>query len=121
MACVTGTLDPGILVVPRGATTSDHAYSFVEALLDLVKLLDEPWIAVYMSERAPEALLEDGLYPLRSELERLFKAHGVVEYDINTVAQVADRFLCLTPSFEERFRVRDALLEMWRQRRTCFN
>ena len=111
MVCVTGTLDPGVLVVPRGTTTPDHAYRFVEGLLDLAKLLDEPWIAIYMSERAPEALFEDGLYPFRCELEHLFRAHGVVEYDFNTVAQVAYRFLGLTPSFEEHFRVRDALFE----------
>ena len=108
---VTGTLDAGVLVVPRGATTPEHAYRFVECLLDVVRLLDEPWIAMYMSERAPEALLDDGLYPFHRELQQLFKAHGVVEYDVNTVAQVAERFLRLTPSFEAHFRVGDALFE----------
>ena len=97
--------------MPRGMTTRAHAYRFVEGLMDLVKLLDEPGIAIYMSERAPEALFEDDLYPFRHELKHLFGAHGVVEYDVNTVARVADRFLQLTPSFEAHFRVRDALFE----------
>ena len=111
MVGATATLDAGILAVPQGTTTPGHAHRFVEGLLDWVKLLDEPWVAIYMSERASEALIEDGLYTFRDELRRLFSAHGVVEYDVNTVAQVADRFLGRTPSFETYFRVQDALVD----------
>ena len=105
------TLDGGILVVPQGTTTAEHAYRFVDGLLDWGKLLREPWVAIYMSERASTALIDDGLYPLRNELRRLFSTHGIVEYDVNTVAQVAERILSLTPSFETHFRVQDALVE----------
>ena len=111
MVSATVTLDAGILAVPRDTTTAYPAHRFVEALLDWAKLLDEPWVAIYMSEGAFEALINDGLYPFRDELHRLFSAHGIVEYDVNTVALVAERFVRLTPSFEAYFSVRDALFD----------
>jgi hypothetical protein len=64
-----------------------------------------------MSERASEALFDDGLFPLRDHLKRLFAANGIVEYDVNTVAQVVDRLLQMTPSFEAYFSIRDVLAE----------
>ena len=111
MVSATVTLDAGILAVPSDTTTAYPAHRFVEALLDWAKLLDEPWVAIYMSEGAFEALINDGLYPFRDELHRLFSAHGIVEYDVNTVALVAERFVRLTPSFEAYFSVRDALFD----------
>lgn len=105
------TIDTGVLAVPHTDATVDDAYNYVETLLDWSKLLNEPWVAIYMSERASEILIEEGLYPLRNALRNLFNATGIVEYDVNTVAQVAERLLQLTPSFETFFRVRDVLLD----------
>lgn len=105
------TIDAGVLAVPATARVAAEAYHYVEALLDWRKLIDEPWVAIYMSERASEALFTDGLYPLRDQLRKLFAAHGVVEYDVNTVAQIVDTLLQLTPSFETYFKVRDVLTD----------
>ena len=71
--------------------------------------MDEPWVAIYMSERVPEVLFEDDLYPLREQLEKLFDAHGISIYDVNTVATIIDRLLKVTPSFETYYRVEDVL------------
>ena len=111
MFCASVTIDAGVLVVPGRGAAPDDAYRYVERLLDWSKLLDEPWIAICMSERSSEALAEDGLYPLRDQLQKLFSQHWVVEYDVNTVAIVIDRLLMRTPSFETYFRVRDVLAE----------
>jgi hypothetical protein len=107
----SATIDTGVLAVPPAGATSDEAYHYVETLLNWSKLLNEPWVAIYMSERASEILIDDGLYPLRNALRNLFNANGIVEYDVNTVAQVAERLLQLTPSFETFFKVRDVLLD----------
>lgn len=111
MTAASVTIDAGVLAVPVQSGTPEDAHRYVETLLDWSKLLDEPWVAVYMSERASEALFEDGLYPLREQLKRLFTAHGIIEYDVNTVAAVVDRLLQLTPSFETFFSIRDVLTE----------
>lgn len=105
------TIDAGVLAVPQAACSIDDAYKYVDTLLDWSKLLDEPWVAIYMSERASEALIADGLYPLRDQLKALFNAHGIVEYDVNTVARIATQLLAMTPSFETYYRLKDVLAE----------
>lgn len=105
------TIDAGVLAAPPEHGSAEDAHRYVEALLDWSRLLDKPWVAIYMSERASEALFDDGLFPLRDQLKRLFTANGIVEYDVNTVAQVVDRLLQLTPSFETYFSIRDVLAE----------
>lgn len=111
MTSATITIDAGILAVPPLADHADEAHNYVERILDWAKLLDEPWIALCMSERASEALATDGLFPLRDHLRQLFSRHGIVEYDINTVTTVINRLLQHTPSFETYYRVRDILSE----------
>lgn len=105
------TIDAGVLAVPPPACNADYAYQYVDTLLDWSKLLDEPWVAIYMSERASEALVADNLFPLRDHLRRLFSAHGIVEYDVNTVARVIDRLLTVTPSFETYYKIREVLAD----------
>jgi hypothetical protein len=105
------TIDAGVLASPPECGTVDDAHRYVETLLDWSKLLEEPWVAIFMSERASEALFEDGLFPFRDQLKRLFAANRIVEYDVNTIAKVVDRLLQLTPSFETYFSVRDVLTE----------
>lgn len=109
LPCVT--IDAGVLAVPYDNCAKDDAFQYVETLLDWSKLLDEPWVAIYMSERASESLFADGLFPLRDQLKELFNAHGIVEYDVNTVARIANQLLAITPSFETYYRVRDVLSE----------
>lgn len=106
------TIDAGVLAAPPlHGTTQDDAHQYVETLLDWSKLLDEPWVAIYMSERASETLFAEDLYPLRGQLSKLFAATGIVEYDVNTVAKVVERLLQLTPSFETYFSISDVLTE----------
>jgi len=105
------TIDAGVLAVPHINCTKGAAFQYVDTLLDWSKLLDEPWVAIYMSERASESLFTDGLYPLREQLKELFNAHGIVEYDVNTVARIANQLLSITPSFETYYRVKDVLIE----------
>src|SRR5450759_2112172 len=105
------TIDAGVLAAPPKQCSADEAHRYVETLLDWRTLLDEPWVAIYMSERASEGLLDDGLFPLRDQLKNLFAANGIVEYDVNTVAQVVDRLLQLTPSLEAYFSIRDVLAD----------
>ncbi len=105
------TIDAGVLAVPPEHGSADDADRYVETLLDWRTLLDEPWVAIYMSDRASEALLDDELFPFRDQLKRLFTSNGIVEYDVNTVAQVIDRLLQLTPSFESYFAIRDILAD----------
>lgn len=105
------TIDTGILAVPCVDCAKDDAFQYVDTLLDWSKLLDEPWVAVYMSERASESLFAEGLYPLRDQLKELFDAHGIVEFDVNTVARIVGQLLAITPSFETFYRVKDVLSE----------
>ena len=105
------TIDAGVLAVPPQHGSAEDVCRYVETLLDWSRLLDAPWVAIYMSDRATEALFEDGLFPLRDQLKRLFTANGIVEYDVNTVAPVVNRLLQLTPSFETYFSIRDVLTE----------
>ena len=105
------TIDSGVLVIPNVAAPKIETIQYVEKLLDWKKLLEEPWVSIYMSERASESLTKDGLFPLRDQLKTLFNAHGIVEYDTNTVATIVNFLLMITPSFETYFRVTDVLTE----------
>lgn len=105
------SIDAGVLAAPTAASNRDAVYAYVDTLLDWRRLLVEPWISVYLSERASGLLVEEGLYPLREALKALFKSNGIVEFDVNTVAQVAERLLMQTPSFETYFRIRDVLAD----------
>ena len=107
--CVT--IDAGVLAASRLTSNASDVYQYVETLLDWKLLLDEPWVAIHMSESVPKVLLKEGLYPLRPQLEKLFDAHGIVEYNVNTVATIADRLLQVTPSFETYYRVKEVLSE----------
>ena len=111
MATASITMDAGLLAVPPTQVSAEEAHGYVERLLDWAKLLDEPWIALCLSEQASGALFEDGLFPMREQLRALFSQHGIHEYDVNTVATVVNRLLQHTPSFETYYRVRDALTE----------
>jgi hypothetical protein len=105
------TIDAGVLAVPLLEIGADAIHHYIDTILDWRRLLDEPWVAIYMSERAPETLLEEGLYPFRDQLKGLFAVHGIEEYDVNTLAQVVDRLLQQTPSFETYFKVREVLAD----------
>lgn len=105
------TIDAGVLAVPHVGCAKDDAFQYVDTLLDWSKLLDEPWVAIYMSERASEALIDEDLFPLRNHLRELFNRHGIVEYSVNDIATVAEKLLSLTPSFETYYRVKDVLSE----------
>ncbi len=103
------TIDAGVLAVPHVDCTKDDAFFYVDTLLDWSKLLDEPWVAIYMSEWASVALIDEELFPLRQHLRELFNRHGIVEYSVNDIATVAEKLLSLTPSFETYYRVKDVL------------
>lgn len=103
------TIDAGVLAVPSSAASREAAYHYLDTLLDWSTLLKERWVAIYMSESASGALLDDNMYPLRDDLRRFFAKHEIVEYDVNTVATVADRLLRLTPSFESHFAIQEVL------------
>lgn len=105
------TIDAGVLAAPPPDVDRDVILEYVETLLDWRRLLEEPWVAIYMSERTAEVLDADGLYPLRIALRELFKSCGVIEYDVNTVALVAENLLSLTPHFETDFKIQDVLFE----------
>ena len=105
------TIDAGVLAVPQPTCTYNDVYRYIDTLLDWKKLLDEPWVAIYMSERASEALIEDSLFPFREQLNQLFCTHGIEEYDVNTVASVVNRLLAITPFFETYYHLKDVLTE----------
>lgn len=111
MVLASVTIDAGVLAVSLEDGTAEDAYRYVDTILDCSRLLDEPWVAVYMSERASEALIEDGLYPLRKQLTQLFTNNGIDRYTVNDVATVVNRLLQRTPTFETYFRVREVLAE----------
>ncbi|HUS84502.1 MAG TPA: hypothetical protein VMX56_05125 [Anaerolineales bacterium] len=111
MTSATVTIDVGLLVVPPIGGSVEDVHGYVERILDWAKLLDEPWIALCMSENASGALSTDALFPVRDRLRHLFTRHGIQEYDVNTVAAVINRLLQHTPSFETYYRVHDTLSE----------
>lgn len=105
------TIDAGVLAVPGVDCSKEDAFKYVDTLLNWSILLDEPWVAIYMSERASETLIDDGLFPLRNQLREIFNKHGIVEYSVNDIATVTEKLLSITPCFETYFRVSDVLGE----------
>ncbi len=103
------TIDAGVLAAPPEEATPDQVLVYIETLLDWRQLLDEQWIPIYMSERAPEVLFADGLYPLHGSLDQLFATRGIVEYTVNDIVIVINALLQRTPSFEDYFELTDAL------------
>lgn len=105
------TIDASVLAVPELESTAEDAHRYIDTILDWRRLLDEPWVAIYMSKRASGVLFDTGLYPLRDQLIKLFNAHGIVEYDVHTVAIVVDNLLRRTPHFETYFKIHDVLFD----------
>lgn len=105
------TIDACVLAVPPMTVSHNDVIDYVETLLDWKKLLDEPWVAISMSENAAEAMFDEGVYPLRSALDRLFRDKGIEEYDANTVVPLIEYLLKKTSGFETYFRIRDVLSE----------
>ncbi|MCG2777396.1 MAG: hypothetical protein L6406_17130 [Desulfobacterales bacterium] len=105
------TIDASVLAVPELESTAEDAHRYIDTILDWRRLLDEPWVAIYMSERASGVLFDTGLYPLRDQLIKLFNAHGIVEYDVHTVVIVVDNLLRRTPHFETYFKIHDVLFD----------
>ena len=105
------SIDASVLAVPELESTAEDAHRYIDTILDWRRLLDEPWVEIYMSDRASEILFDTGLYPLRDQLIKLFIAHGIVEYDVYTVAIVVDNLLRRTPHFETYFKVHDVLFD----------
>lgn len=106
------TIDAGVLAVPPVDCSTDEVFQYIDTLLDWDKLLsDKSWVAIYLSERVSEVLYADNLYPLRDQLKELFNIHGIVEYDVNTVAKITNKLLSRTPYFESYYRVKDVLIE----------
>ncbi|NQY81841.1 MAG: hypothetical protein HRT36_02075 [Alphaproteobacteria bacterium] len=105
------TIDAGILAVPSINCTKDQACQYVDTLLDWKKQLDEQWVTICMSEGASEALVDDELFPIREQLAKLFDAHRIDAYDVNTVVKITDRLLTATPSFESFYKVSNILSE----------
>lgn len=103
------TVDAGVLAAPDCTCSREKTCQYVDTLLSWSKLLDEPWIAICLSERASETLFADSLFPLREHLSKLFQTHNIIEYDVNTVARIANQLLTITPSFETYYRVKDVL------------
>jgi hypothetical protein len=105
------TIDASVLAAPSVHSGPEGARRYVDTLLDWSVLLEEPWVAIYMSERSSESLDDDGVYPFREQLQRVFSENGITEFSVNDVSQVITRLLKLTPSFETFFRIRDVLTE----------
>ena len=103
------TIDASVLAVPDITCTKDCVYNYVKTLLDCGKLIKEPWAAICMSKRASKSLDDDGLYPLRKMLKNLFRVHGIIEYDVNTVSKFIEHLLRITPHFEDYYHVEDVL------------
>lgn len=111
MTSASMTIDAGVLSVPPQDGTAEDVHRYVEKLLDWAKLLNEPWVAIYMSERASDVLQSDGLYPLHDQLKRLFAANNIFQYSVNDVTAVVNKLLQLTPHFETYFKIKDVLTE----------
>ncbi len=107
--CVT--IDAQVLAAPSLDCGKKAAVDYIDTLLDWSSLINEPWVAIHMSERAAEVLSADGLYPIREKLKEIFDKYEVKEYSPNDVAKVVERLLVLTPSFETFYRVNDILWE----------
>lgn len=105
------TIDAGVIAIPQSFCTDGEVYEYVRTLLDWSTLLDKPWIAIYMSEKASQALMKDDLYPLRDELKKLFETHKIIEYSVKDIATIVDRLLRITPSFETYYHLKDVLIE----------
>lgn len=105
------TIDTCVFAAPSIDVSYENVIEYVETLLDWKRLLNEPWIAIYLSENVSQLMLETSVYPIRENLKALFKSKGIVEYDPNTVMPVIDQLLRLTPTFETYFRIKDILLD----------
>ncbi|MCH9662631.1 MAG: hypothetical protein K0U66_03100 [Gammaproteobacteria bacterium] len=104
-------IDAGVLALPGDNATAESVHRYVNALLDWSALVNEDWICVNVSELSIENLISSNRYPLPEVIKTLLHNSGVAEYDANTVARAASRLLEITPSFEERYRLRNVLLE----------
>ena len=111
MPTASATIDAGVLTVPPRDGTTEDAHRYVETIFNCSRLLDEPWVDIYMSERASAALFGDGLFPLHDQLERFFFSKGIIEYTVNDIAAVVTNLLQLAPHFETMFKMRDVLTE----------
>ena len=107
----SATIEPSILAIPSLMGEADEIHKYVVLLLFWKEVLEDDWFDVHMSERAAEALFADGRYPLREQLTAVLKKYGIEEYDVNTIARMAEDLLRRTPSFEQYYGVSAVLSE----------
>ena len=111
MMCVT--LDPRVLVPPAPSEPAESFETYVATLLDWKEIGRQPLISLSLSRRAVECLQEDGRFPLPREVERVMRAHGIEEYDFNTLRTLLDSFYHLDTCLEDRCGCDEVLYERW--------
>ena len=105
------TIDASVLAVPPTSCTKDDAVQYVKSLVDWSELSREKWIEINMREDTL-AFLGRELYAENNPIGELFHAHGIFEFDVNTVAKVAGRLRTTAPSFESKYGIRYALFAL---------
>ncbi|MCY4269065.1 MAG: hypothetical protein OXE80_02690 [Gammaproteobacteria bacterium] len=103
------TIDAGVFAVPHRTCSSADVEKYVQIILDCKKLVDESWVALYISSKASDRLWDDCLYPIRGNLKNLLNTHGMMEIDANTVGRVADHLLGRAFFLEDHYKISDVL------------
>lgn len=103
-------LDPSVLAPPCTGS-SELARRYVETVVFLSRLFDEPWVTPLLSQNAPTALHQDGLLPLFPVIQKFLCDSGIVEYDAPTVMSVVSRTLRTAGTFEHTSCYKEALFD----------
>ena len=93
MDSVSTTIGTSVLAIPKQSETPEGAFDYVKRVVECKKILDEPWISVFVSSGAVEALWCDDVYPLRRQLQDMLNSHRIIDFDAQTLFVVIDKVL----------------------------
>ncbi len=108
---LNATIDPRLFAPPFGTPTSTLVHHYVSTLLHWTSVQGSSHACVFVTRGTQGALILSNLYPLRPWLRNLLLQTGVVQYDANTVARLAETLLERSSELEHVTGVADLLIE----------
>ena len=96
-------VDINLLAFNKKVKSADDVIRYVRNLLKLAEFRRDPSVGVCLSHACIAAMCKSGLYPVRTELRSAIEKFNVREFAVDTVLELYDTIMTITPSFEDRF------------------
>jgi hypothetical protein len=116
-------LNAAALAAPGEGASASDIEEYLGFLLNAASAARTPETTLCLTRRTSEHLATDGCYPLRPALAAALRQNGIVEFDANTIAVLAETILQTAFVLEDEFEIDDilaAITQLEPEIRVCF-